>query len=169
MNGISMDASLRSVASQRSISRRRFLWDVARTTAATSVFGLSAFGQSPQRTPAFRSESKYRKQDRIGSKRHFCEADGKAWSGVSLTPYPAHHPDTLNRGASHHVTPADRVRSKLANSRVARSSLVKERSRWHQSRWCRSAEFGPLLVAVRAALSIACASVGPIVGPLRVQ
>jgi len=29
-----------------------------------------------------------------------------------------------------------------------------------QSRWSRSAEFGPSLVAVRAALSIACASVG---------
>jgi hypothetical protein len=28
---------------------------------------------------------------------------------------------------------------------------------------------GPLLIAVRAALSVACASVGPTVGPLRVQ
>ena len=34
---------------------------------------------------------------------------------------------------------------------------------------CRSAECSPLLVAIRAALSIACASVGPTVGPLRVQ
>jgi hypothetical protein len=46
MNGVPMDIQLRNVASARSISRRRFLWDVARTGAAASVFGLGAYGQT---------------------------------------------------------------------------------------------------------------------------
>ncbi len=46
MNRVSMDVQLRNVASARSISRRRFLWDVARTGATASVFGLGAYGQA---------------------------------------------------------------------------------------------------------------------------
>ena len=46
MTGIPVDTNLRSIAVQRSIRRRRFLWDVARTTAATSVFGHRTFGQA---------------------------------------------------------------------------------------------------------------------------
>ena len=49
-------------------------------------------------------------KDRIGSERHLCEADGKAWSGVSLTPYPAHNPDALTGGSSRHLRSADRTR-----------------------------------------------------------
>jgi hypothetical protein len=51
MNGVPMDVQLRDVASARSISRRRFLWDVARTSAAAGVFGLGAYGQTI-RTPS---------------------------------------------------------------------------------------------------------------------
>lgn len=40
--------SLSRTAYERSISRRRFLWDVARTTAGTSLFGLRSLGQSPR-------------------------------------------------------------------------------------------------------------------------
>lgn len=46
MNGIAVETSLGSIAQERSISRRKLLWDVARTTAATSIFGMRAFGQS---------------------------------------------------------------------------------------------------------------------------
>lgn len=49
MSSISMNSNLTDIASQRSISRRRFLWDVARTTAATSLFSLNAFGQDGYR------------------------------------------------------------------------------------------------------------------------
>ncbi len=38
--------NLITIAQARSVSRRRFLWDVARTTAATSIFGLRSFGQN---------------------------------------------------------------------------------------------------------------------------
>ena len=41
--------------------------------------------------------------------RHLCEADGKAWSGASLTPYPAHDPDVLTGGSSRHLRSADRT------------------------------------------------------------
>ena len=46
MDGVPMDVQLRNVASARSISRRRFLWDVTRTGVAASVFGWRANGQS---------------------------------------------------------------------------------------------------------------------------
>ena len=46
MNGISADMNLRSAALQRSISRRRFLWDAARTTAGTSICSFKALGQT---------------------------------------------------------------------------------------------------------------------------
>lgn len=49
MSSVSMNSNLRNAAAQRSISRRRFLWDVARTTAATSLFSVNAFGQSLHR------------------------------------------------------------------------------------------------------------------------
>jgi hypothetical protein len=45
MDYIPMDGQLRNVASARSISRRRFLCDVARIGGAASVFGWSAYGQ----------------------------------------------------------------------------------------------------------------------------
>ena len=51
MNGIALDGNLLRVATQRSISRRRFLWDVARTSAATTMFGLSSFGQALHQQP----------------------------------------------------------------------------------------------------------------------
>src|ERR1700680_4761618 len=82
-----------------------------------SIFGQPAWcsqgtsnkaGGLKQQFPAFRSKSKYREQDRIGSERHLCEADGKAWSGASLTPYPAHDPDVLTGGSSRHLRSADR-------------------------------------------------------------
>ncbi len=52
MNRIEVVTSLSCIAHERSISRRAFLWDVARTTAATSVLGTRAFGQSSRRLPA---------------------------------------------------------------------------------------------------------------------
>jgi hypothetical protein len=46
VNGVSADMNLRNAALQRSISRRRFLWDVARTTAGASVCSFKALGQT---------------------------------------------------------------------------------------------------------------------------
>ena len=65
-----------------------------------------------QQFPALRSQSKYREHDRIGTERHLCAANGKAWFGVSLSSCPAHHPGTLSRGSSHHGLSADCVGSK---------------------------------------------------------
>ena len=44
MEGIPLDVQLRNAASTRSINRRRFLWDVARTGVAASIFGGSVYG-----------------------------------------------------------------------------------------------------------------------------
>lgn len=46
VNRFTVGAGSNSIARERSISRRRFLWDVARTTVATSVFGMRGLGQS---------------------------------------------------------------------------------------------------------------------------